>query len=180
MTGQPAATISSNNVVLNGVVSWGRGERETFDQRLHGELCECGRGQRALVVTVSGLTLTGAGATNYTLAQPAGLSANITAAGVAITSGITANNKVYDGTPVATISSNNVVLNGVVGGDTVNVSLSTNGYSGELYQPECRHGHRGDGERADADGRQCDQLHADAAGGINGQHFTGNPDSQRR
>ena len=41
--------------------------------------------------------------------------------------GITANNKVYDGTTTATISSNNVVLVGVVSGDTV--SLSTNGYT---------------------------------------------------
>jgi hypothetical protein len=49
-------------------------------------------------VTVGGLTLTGASATNYTLTQPAGLTANITAVGVTITSGITANNKTYDGT----------------------------------------------------------------------------------
>jgi len=37
---------------------------------------------------VGGLTLTGAGATNYTLTQPAGLTANITNKGVTITSGI--------------------------------------------------------------------------------------------
>jgi len=80
-------------------------------------------------VTVSGLTLTGAGATNYTLTQPAGLTANIMRKGVTITSGITANNKVYDGTKTATISSNNVVLNGVVAGDAPNVRLSTNGYA---------------------------------------------------
>jgi hypothetical protein len=43
--------------------------------------------------------------------------------------GITANNKVYDGTTTATISSNNVILNGVLSGDTVNVRLSTNGYT---------------------------------------------------
>ena len=46
-----------------------------------------------------------------------------------ITSGITANNKPYDGTTAATISSNNVVLNGVLGGDTANVRLTTNGYT---------------------------------------------------
>jgi hypothetical protein len=80
-------------------------------------------------VTVGGLTLTGAGATNYTLTQPVGLTANITSKGVTITSGITANNKTYDGTTTATISSNNVVLNGVAAGDTGNVKLSTNGYT---------------------------------------------------
>jgi hypothetical protein len=41
--------------------------------------------------------------------------------------GISANNKVYDGTTAATISSNNVVLVGIVGADTVN--LLTNGYT---------------------------------------------------
>ena len=40
-----------------------------------------------------------------------------------------ANNKLYDGSTVATISSNNVVLSGVVAGDTANVSLNTNGYT---------------------------------------------------
>ena len=39
-------------------------------------------------VTVAGLTLTGSAAANYTLTQPAGLTANITAAGVTITSGL--------------------------------------------------------------------------------------------
>jgi hypothetical protein len=80
-------------------------------------------------VTVSGLTLIGSAAGNYTLTQPTGLAANITAAGVSITSGITANNKAYDGTKAATISSNNVILNGVLDGDGANVRLSTNGYT---------------------------------------------------
>ena len=84
----------------------------------------------SIAVTVSGLTLSGASATNYTLAQPAGLTANITTAPVTISSGITANNKVYDRTTSATLSSNNVVLLGVVSGDTV--SLNTNGYVGNF------------------------------------------------
>jgi hypothetical protein len=41
---------------------------------------------------------------------------------------LAANSKVYDGTTVATISSNAVVLGGVLVGDTANVGLSTNGY----------------------------------------------------
>jgi trimeric autotransporter adhesin len=77
-------------------------------------------------VSVSGLTLSGASAGNYTLIQPVGLTANITANGVSITSGVTANNKVYDGTTAATISLTSVTLAGVASGDTV--SLSTNGY----------------------------------------------------
>jgi hypothetical protein len=77
-------------------------------------------------VTVSGLTLGGASAGNYILTQSSILSANITAATVTIASGITANSKVYDGTTIATLSTNNVTLSGVFNVDTV--KLNTNGY----------------------------------------------------
>ena len=66
-------------------------------------------------VTVSGYTLAGADIGNYTLSQPAGLSADITAAGLTVT-GITANNKVYDGTTTATLNTGSASLVGVVGG----------------------------------------------------------------
>jgi len=48
-------------------------------------------------VTVTGYTLSGADAGNYAPTQPAGLTANITAKSLTV-SGLTANNKVYDGT----------------------------------------------------------------------------------
>ena len=52
-------------------------------------------------VTVSGITLSGAAAGNYTLASPtATTTANITA--VALTPSVTAANKVYDGTTATT------------------------------------------------------------------------------
>jgi glucuronoarabinoxylan endo-1,4-beta-xylanase len=51
----------------------------------------------------------------------------VTRAALTISSGLTANNKVYDGTTAATITSNNVSLSGVVSGDAGNVHLSTNG-----------------------------------------------------
>ncbi len=79
-------------------------------------------------VTVSGLTLSGASAGNYTLTQPTGLTANITALGVTVSGGLSANNKPYDGTATATLTSNNVALAGVLAGDTGNVLLVTNGY----------------------------------------------------
>ena len=53
----------------------------------------------------------------------------ISPATVTILSGITANNKTYDGIISATISSNNVVLGGVVAADSNYVALSTNGYT---------------------------------------------------
>jgi hypothetical protein len=71
----------------------------------------------AKAVLVSGLSLSGADAGNYTLTQPT-TSASITAAGLTVT-GIQAPNKVYDGTNSATLMVSNAVLVGVLGGDTV-------------------------------------------------------------
>ncbi|TDP63543.1 YDG domain-containing protein, partial [Roseateles toxinivorans] len=59
-------------------------------------------------VSVSGYTLSGADAGNYTLNPPADLRADITPASLTI-SGISANNKVYDATLVASLSGNAVV-----------------------------------------------------------------------
>jgi len=56
-------------------------------------------------VTVSGYVLTGLDAGNYTLVQPAGLSANIARADLAV-SGVTALGKTYDGTVTATLGGN--------------------------------------------------------------------------
>ena len=70
-----------------------------------------------IVVTASGYTLVGTQAGNYTLSsQPGGLSANITTKALTIT-GVTASNKIYDGTTVATLTGGSLV--GVVGTDDV-------------------------------------------------------------
>src|SRR5208282_3499877 len=110
--GTTVATITSNNVVLSGVVGG-----DTVNVRTNGytaSFASAGVGT-AIPVNVGGLTLTGGSATNYTLTQPV-LSANITSKGVTVGSGLTANNKVYDGTTVATVRTNNVEGRGVVGG----------------------------------------------------------------
>src|SRR6188768_3060429 len=66
-------------------------------------------------VTVTGITLSGAAAGNYTLAATtATTTANITA--VALTASVTAANKIYDGTTAATSTCS---LSGVVGTDVV-------------------------------------------------------------
>lgn len=78
-------------------------------------------------VTVTGYTASGTDAGNYTLSQPTGLTANITAAGLTV-SGITANNRMYDGGTTATLSTSGAALNGVAAGDTV--TLSTAGATG--------------------------------------------------
>jgi hypothetical protein len=126
--GTTAATISSNNVVLNGVLLGDAANVRLNTNGYTANFTSAAAGT-GVGVTVSGLTLAGTAAGNYTLTQPSGLSANITALGVTITSGLSANNKPYDGTTAATISSNNVVLNGVLVGDAANVRLNTNGYT---------------------------------------------------
>ncbi len=67
-------------------------------------------------VSVSGFTLGGADAPNYTLQQPSGVTASITQATLAL-SGLTAANKVYDATTVATLLGSAVAT--PLAGDTV-------------------------------------------------------------
>jgi hypothetical protein len=81
----------------------------------------------ARTVTFGGLSLNGAQAGDYSLTVQGGVPATITSKALTISSGISANNKFFDNTTTATLSSNSVVLIGVVPGDTV--TLNTNGYS---------------------------------------------------
>ena len=74
-------------------------------------------------VTVSGLMLSGADAGNYSLTQPT-TTADITQGTVTVT-GITASNKVYDGSTDATLDTSGFALNGVATGDDVSVDVST-------------------------------------------------------
>src|SRR5262249_7282820 len=62
-------------------------------------------------------------ASNYSLTQPT-TTANITALGLTV-SGITANNKVYDGTTTATLNTGSASLVGVQSGDTVTLSTGS-------------------------------------------------------
>jgi hypothetical protein len=71
-------------------------------------------------VSVTGLSLAGANAGNYSLTAPS-LSADITALG--LTGSITADNKVYDGNNSATITSRS--LSGVIGAEDVSLNGGT-------------------------------------------------------
>lgn len=75
-------------------------------------------------IVVTGITLSGSAAGNYTLTQPSDLTANITAKTVTVT-GVVAQNKVYDGTLGATVSGGTIT--GVIASDAANVSVSTVG-----------------------------------------------------
>lgn len=75
------------------------------------------------------LSLDGADAGNYTLTQPTGLTADITAKNLTVTSADVVN-KAYDGTTAATIE--NAVLDGIVAGDEADVTI----VSGTFAQAE--------------------------------------------
>jgi trimeric autotransporter adhesin len=125
--GTTSATLSSNNVSLTGVAAGDSGNiaLSTNGYAASFATATVGNGK---TVTVSGLSLTGSAAGNYTLTQPT-LVANVTAATLTVASGLMGNNRVYDGSTTATISSNNVSLSGIVSGDNGNLRLSTNGYT---------------------------------------------------
>lgn len=125
--GTTTAALSSNNVVLAGIVAAdvGNVDLSTNGYAADFDTASVGVGKP---VSVSGLTLTGTAASNYTLTAPI-LAADISAAEVTVASGLSALSKIYDGTVAATLSSNAVVLSGVVAADLANVALSTNGYT---------------------------------------------------
>ena len=75
-------------------------------------------------VTVTGYTILGSDAGNYTLVQPAGLTASITPADLTV-SGLTANSKVYDGNRTATLSGSAAISK--LGTDDVSLGGSGSG-----------------------------------------------------
>jgi autotransporter-associated beta strand protein len=77
----------------------------------------------AKAVTVSGYSLGGANAANYTLVQPAGLAANITAMPLTVTG--TTTGKQYDGSDLAPLTG--ATLQGVINGDIVTLANDTAG-----------------------------------------------------
>ncbi|WP_061301679.1 YDG domain-containing protein, partial [Janthinobacterium agaricidamnosum] len=82
-------------------------------------------------VTVTGAMLTdGTGlASNYTVGNPAGLTADIGKATITGVSGISAGNKVYDGTAAASLETAGALFAGLVGGDDVLVAHASGVFS---------------------------------------------------
>jgi hypothetical protein len=102
LSGTAAVTaLGSDSVVLNGSGTGSFADKNAGNNK---------------AVTVSGYSLSGADAANYTLLQPTGLSANVTRASLLI-GGVVANNKVYDTTVAATLSGSAQVT--VLGNDNV-------------------------------------------------------------
>ena len=77
MTEQRRRPSTSNNVVLAGVLAGDTGNVKLSTNGYVANFVSANVGT-GIGVTVSGLTLTGSAAGNYTLSQPTGLSNNIT------------------------------------------------------------------------------------------------------
>jgi len=111
---------SLNGIVGVDVVSLADATSGTFAQTGVGS---------AIAVTTS-MTLSGVNASNYTLIQPAGVTAAITAKELSVT-GASAPDKVYDGTTAASLTGASLV--GIIGADLVNL---VNANSGIFAQPD--------------------------------------------
>ena len=77
----------------------------------------------AKAIGVSGVSLGGADAGNYTVAATGSASANITPAALLI-SGIVGSEKTYDGSTAATLDTSGLLKNGLLGSDTVTVAVT--------------------------------------------------------
>lgn len=117
--GTTSATINAGNAILIGGSETDAVELVTSDAK--GTFVNSAAGTGISVIT-SGFSIIGADALNYTLTQPS-LSASITPATVTIT-GISAGNKVYDGTAIASLSTGSSALEGVLAGDDVSLDLT--------------------------------------------------------
>ncbi len=116
--GSPAATLSIGMASLSGVLG---ADSVTLTGGI-GAFADKHVGV-AKKVNVTGLTLTGADAANYSMATDriGGLSANITPATIDAINGLTAVNKVYDGTTSAVLHAGSATFNGAVAGDNLTV-----------------------------------------------------------
>lgn len=118
--GSTGATLNTASAALSGVFS---GETVTLSTASAiGSFSNESIGTGKTVV-VSGLTLGGADAGNYTLTQPT-TTANITSATLTVT-GITASNKSYDAATTATLNTSGATLVGVIFGDTVTLNTAS-------------------------------------------------------
>ena len=80
-------------------------------------------------VSITGLTLGGASVGNYTLTNTtASTTANITKADITAITGITANNKPYDGNTNATLVTSGAAFTGIFSGDILSVGSSTGAF----------------------------------------------------
>jgi len=100
--GTTAATISSNNVTLSGVIAHDTGS-VTMTTNGYAGVFAAKNANTSVTVTVSGLSLAGSAAGNYALTQPT-LAANISAKALTMSGLSVPGSKIYDGTTNAVVS----------------------------------------------------------------------------
>ncbi len=119
-----AATLGASAAMLAGVIS---GDSVALVGTASGSFIDKNVGI-AKPVTVSGMSLSGADAGNYVLASPKGLAANITPATINNVSGISANDKVYDGNTSAALNIGSATFNGMISGDVLAVGSASGNF----------------------------------------------------
>lgn len=120
-----SATLNIGNAGLGGLVS-GESSLVTLNTTTSGSFSQADVAN-GLVVTTTGFSISGAGATNYALQPVTGLHANITPAPLTILS-VTANNKPYDALASGTLTTAGASLQGIINSD--NVTLDSSGAAG--------------------------------------------------
>jgi gliding motility-associated-like protein len=123
--GTIVATLNTGSATLEGVI--GGDVVSLVSTGASGTFANMNVGT-GISVSITGLTLGGADGANYTLTQPSSV-ANITTASLTV-SGVTTNNKIYDGTIIATLNTESAALVGVFGTD--DVTLNPKGASGSF------------------------------------------------
>lgn len=118
--GATSATLDTSSAALVGVFS---GDTVTLSTGSAAGAFATSSVGSAKAVTISGLSISGANAGDYTLTQPSA-TADITAKAVTVT-GVTASNKTYDGGTTATPSFSSSALSGVLLADLANVTLAS-------------------------------------------------------
>ncbi len=121
--GTTSASLNTGAATLSGIVS---GDMVSLDNSNVTGSFQTKNAGIGKTVLISGFSLSGADNENYTITQPSA-TANITKATLNM-SGITALNKVYDGTVTGQLNTTNGTLSGIMTGD--NVILNSSGASG--------------------------------------------------
>ena len=121
--GDTEATIATNSLVLQTPVS---GDSVTLSSII-ATFAQTNAGT-GILVSLSTPVLGGADAANYTVTATGSptTTANITKAPLTIGGSFTASNKAYDGNTAATIATDSLVLNGVVGAENVTLNAEAN------------------------------------------------------
>ena len=116
-----SATVDFTGASLLGLIT---GDAVTIDTSAYSASFDTAAVGTGKAVTVTGVALSGADSANYTVAQPGGLTANITSATATVVTGVfAAGDKVYDGTTSAAVLSRSLL--GVAPGDVVTLDGGT-------------------------------------------------------